>query len=642
MRIQRIQIQSWRHFEKLEIHIPAEAPLICLVGSNGTGKSQILEVIAAAAEVVGLARGFESNRGNPFDENGYIEVEFYLAKNVVPYLEEHGNHGLFGEAFSQWNRKITVTKNSTEKKIYAGDFLNKDSEDLGSHISQLIRNAASVHYLILDADRSYPRIDVNIHEIGNALGTDWENSRRDRSYTSTKSLYSEWFRFLIGTESQANNKHVAAIRAARASGEPEPEFVDKMKDYSESIKKVLPHLIFNGVNSETRQVLFDSTGVKLSFDQLSGGEREIAFLIGQIERFGLKKGFLLLDEPELHLNYDLLRQWIGYLKNTVESGQIWLATHSLEVVEVAGQDATFLIERDEATRKVSTCAPLSDRPIVSTLSRTIGSPAFSTKKLTFIFVEGEEFIGERERFRRLCSAPKDVRFLEAGNCREVVRRIEYLKGIAIETHEMIKVGGVIDQDSRPETEREALWSNRVYMLKVHEVENLLLHPPTMHHLLSSLSCDPKIYDSVLLAACDARAGSWVFDAARTNKKFETYPPPDSAVRSLVHRLAWADLSNPKSAAHAMCEAYGSLNGDQKSQLAVYLEKYIQLYKRIRESDDLWRRCEGKEVFRAITTSIGFADSEILERAIAGIWEKRPELRPAELVDLQVHIEALQN
>ena len=79
--------------------------------------------------------------------------------------------------------------------------------------------------------------------------------------------------------------------------------------------------------------MFDTTGLELSFHQLSGGEREIAFLVGQIDRFRLREGIFLIDEPELHLNADLIRAWVSYLTSTVSVGQIWLATHSLEAVE---------------------------------------------------------------------------------------------------------------------------------------------------------------------------------------------------------------------------------------------------------------------------------------------------------------------
>jgi hypothetical protein len=83
---------------------------------------------------------------------------------------------------------------------------------------------------------------------------------------------------------------------------------------------------FRGVDTRKRTVLFEVDGTSLTFDDLSGGEREIAFLLGQIERFRLRRGLLLIDEPELHLNPELLRRWLSYLRGTAESGQVWIAT----------------------------------------------------------------------------------------------------------------------------------------------------------------------------------------------------------------------------------------------------------------------------------------------------------------------------
>ena len=94
----------------------------------------------------------------------------------------------------------------------------------------------------------------------------------------------------------------------------------------------------------------------------------------------------------------------------METGQIWLATHSLEAVEAAGQRATFVLERNEETRSVNTLARLDTRPVLSALSRAVGTPAFSISQLLFVFVEGEESVGERERFRKLADAPQNVRF----------------------------------------------------------------------------------------------------------------------------------------------------------------------------------------------------------------------------------------
>jgi predicted ATPase len=460
LRIQHIKIDRWRHFESISLTLPEAAPIVCIVGGNGTGKSQILELIAACAQRIGLTPGSESPRGDPFTENASFEVVFFVAPNTIPNLDDPNAYpdGVFRQDYASWDRSLVVRSRTDQGfTILAGGIPAERAPQFAQHAIQIIRQSASVHYLSLDADRAYPKVQIAGHQLSEVYDRDWsEAANKQSSFRITRNLYDEWFRYLIGRENQDNNKHVQNIRMARNSGNPEPIFIDQFDNYKNAVRKVLPHLLFVGIDPSTRQIRFDSTGIPLTFDQLSGGEREIAFLVGQIERFGLKRGLLLVDEPELHLNYDLLRAWIGFLKNSVEEGQIWLATHSLEVVEVTGKDATFILDRDEKSRRVNSSVPLIEQPVIASLSRAIGSPAFSISNLAFVMIEGEEEIGERERFRMLCDLPAHVRFLEAGSCKEVIRRINGLRGLAAESGQNIRIGGVVDKDWRERVEQEAL------------------------------------------------------------------------------------------------------------------------------------------------------------------------------------------
>jgi predicted ATPase len=75
-------------------------------------------------------------------------------------------------------------------------------------------------------------------------------------------------------------------------------------------------------------LVFDCVGDQLKFEDLSDGEREIAFLVGQIDEFRLTRGLRPLDEPELHLNPDLFRAWLEFIVEGVSDGQVWIATHA--------------------------------------------------------------------------------------------------------------------------------------------------------------------------------------------------------------------------------------------------------------------------------------------------------------------------
>jgi len=644
LRIQHIKIDRWRHFEGVAFTLPEAAPIVCIVGGNGTGKSLILELIAACAQRVGLTPGSENPRGDPFGENATFEVSFVVGRHTIPNLDDGQAYpeGTLREDYAAWDRSLVVRSRADEgSHLVAGGVPAERSNHFAQHTVQIIKQSASVHYLSLDADRAYPKVQIGGHQLSEVYDRDWgEATNKQSSFRITRNLYDEWFRFLIGRENQENNKHIQAIRVARNAGQPEPIFTDQFEAYKNAVRKVLPHLLFVGTDSQTRQIRFDSTGIPLTFDQLSGGEREIAFLVGQIERFGLKRGLLLVDEPELHLNYDLLRAWIGFLKNSVEEGQIWLATHSLEVVEVTGQDATVILSRDDQTRRVTGAAPLSQQPVIATLSRAIGSPAFSISNLAFVMIEGEEEIGERERFRILCDIPAHVRFLEAGSCKEVIRRIESLRGLAAASDQQIRIGGVIDQDWRTKGEQEELAGQGLFVLGVHEVENFFLHPPTLTEFLTMIGGDPQQVQPVLLASADRRAGTWIFDAARTDRKFRDYPEPSKAVRELVHSLTWADFGSVETKCEEIAIVHGGLKQAEVAALTNHLVVRARIYARKREDGDLWRTCEGKEIFRSILPHLRLTDEDAGERAITAVWMRRPDLVPDELHALRTYIRSL--
>ena len=453
MRIRNIRIKRWRNFENIELQLDHDTGLVCIVGANGTGKSHLLELIATCAHKLGLSEGVEIPRGDPFSDQHEFCLQFYLAEGIGDDIDSKLQQE---SAFFKWDRTLTINSENgpeigCETTIRAGGITDtNESENFAQRVVKQLGQSNAVHFLSLDADRAYPKKKIHVSEIAQAYEIDWKGVEytKGRSYRTTTTLYDEWIKYFLAQENQSGTRLIKETRRARQHDGEDPVFKDHFLKYKEALISVLPHLVFTGVDSRWRTLLFDTTGLELSFDQLSGGEREIAFLIGQIDRFGLRQGIFLLDEPELHLNSDLIRSWVAYLTNSVQAGQIWLATHSLEAVEVAGQQATFVLERNVVSQKVDNISRLDKRPVISALSRAVGTPAFSISQLIFVFIEGEEGIGERERFRKLAGLQQDIRFMECGSCNEVLRRVDMIKSLSKEAEVEIRIGGMVDRDIR--------------------------------------------------------------------------------------------------------------------------------------------------------------------------------------------------
>ncbi|MEN2512771.1 AAA family ATPase, partial [Gordonia polyisoprenivorans] len=506
MRVSRLAIRSWRNLRDVDLNMDKAAPLVCLVGENGAGKSTVLEVLSAAAHSLGISQGVQNTRGDIFTEPHDIDITVYVPPEEIQFSESSYFTDELRDAASRWTGELhlhSVRGSATQSTVSAGVSTQADlnssaqadtrlSERLGDAVVAALRERRETQHLYLDADRAYPPAEVPLHEYGQIFSQEWRNPdvTRNSAFQPSRTLYTEWIKYFVGVDENELSKYSMALRRARDSGNPDPKFDDPFEGYAASLRQVLPHLRFAGVakgGGQPRTPIFDSAGIELAFSHLSGGEREVAFILGQIDRFRLRRGLLLIDEPELHLNPDLLRRWLAYLRDTIVSGQVWIATHSLEAVEVAGPSATFVFERNPETRLVTAPKLLSGRPVLSALSAAVGSPAFALGKLRFIYIEGDRQTRERERFYAVCGDETTNRFLEGGGCRDVLRRLSDIKTLSAESQEQLHIGGVIDRDFRTDSQADELERDySVHVLGCHEVENLFLHPEAIDALLTSM------------------------------------------------------------------------------------------------------------------------------------------------------------
>lgn len=654
MRIQNIKINHWRNFRDIEFSPQPDAPVVCIVGANGTGKSQILELIAACAHRLGLTPGYEHARGDPFaEQDASFEVTFKLNDSMFPNISKNSQSMIqFVEIFDDWDKTITIKK--TPDSIYFDNQINQSftnngniytisggikidmSEQFSFSIVMAIRNLMSIHYLSIGAERAYPQINVSQYLANELIEKDWKLENKLHSSMLAGNMYFEWIKYVIGIESQHSDNQMQILRDD-SERNLHPRIVkDVFQDYAISLKKILNHLKFNGINMKTKQMKFKSGNSIIYFDQLSSGEKEIAFIVGQIDRFGLKKGILLIDEPELHLNSDMIRSWTRFLKESVEEGQIWMATHSLEVVESAGVDAAIIIERNDESRFVDRAIPLSESPVHTTLSRALGSAAFSISNLAFVIIESEEHIGERERFRSLCNAPSHVRFIESSSCKEVIQRIDGLKAIAKISGDLIRIGGVVDQDWRSKNSLDELRKNGIFVLDVHEIENFYLEPKTLEKLGQRLSLEKGKINQYFRESVLKRAGSWIYEYARADDFCSDFPKASSKIREKVHLIKWVDFQESEEIWSEIGALHGEISEQQTADFVLILREKHKLFKKLIDDNNIWTKCEGKEIWGDLCKKIQIKRS-IAENMINHIWEVEPDLVPESLQKIRAFV-----
>lgn len=472
MRVSRIRVERWRNLRDLTIELDPDADFICLVGENGTGKSHLLDLLHFAGHHFGLIEGLTSKRQPPYvtEEPYRVEVRLTLGSEWREYLSQPP--AALGAAYDAWNGDLVFESYGDKKdpadpvpdaphgaggtssatyyawhRVLAAGLDEPDSYALGQQVVQRLREAPEVLHLYIDAERVFPPAEVQDQEVialsRQQFDAPWI---RRQAAILTQNLYIEWMRSMLAQQQRMQSEYFQRAQEAKRTGEAIPEPEDFLDDYRAALLQVLAHLEFLRLDHERRRLIYNSAGVELPYEDLSGGERELAFLVGQIARFGIRRGLFLLDEPELHLNAALLRGWLEYLRGAVETGQVWIATHVLEAAEAAGLDATLVLERSD-DRVVRSVAPLGNRPALRTLAGQLGSPAFSVGTSRFLLIEGDRPGRERERFTRVLDSPPRDRFLESGGHREVLSKLATLRSLASE-EEQLQVGGFIDRDFR--------------------------------------------------------------------------------------------------------------------------------------------------------------------------------------------------
>lgn len=662
MRVCQIRVGKWRNLRDLVIDVPDETRFVCLVGENGTGKSSVLELLTWSAHMLGLAPQASSRRPVPQIGVGEIEIEITIATERTEELRERVRVQT-GDVIDPWNGELTLIAHSwvgnvERDDIPAGVAVSPTADgggfvavlgggvppqwatNIGSHVVGALRALPELLHLYIDAERVFPSVAVQDAEIlalarQDPTLPDW---LKQQASQATQNLYLEWMRSMLGRQQRQQSDYYQRALEAQRAGTPVPLPDDPLAGYRVALEQVLPHLRFVRLDQESRHLIFDSSGTELTYEELSGGERELAFLIGQIDRFGVRDGLFLLDEPELHLNPELLRGWLDYLRSTVDTGQAWVATHSLEAAEIAGPAAALILERDE-DRLVRRAPPLATRPALTTLAAALGTPAFSIARSRFILVEGTRERRERERFATLLESDVADRFIEADGCNELIGRLGALRLLASE-EEQLRVGGIVDGDFRTESERAQLATEPgVHVLRAHEVENLFLQPALLARLLEDAGRPGDDVLEMLRRATDPDAGRWAYEKTKSELGWRE---DGRAPRSVAGSLGWTEIGpDLDGAARRIAQSIPDIGGAEVARRRLEIRQRLEAYRSVRDDAlELSTQSFGKEALPRVAADLGFQDATLVEARAAVLWRAGDVARPGAAAEIRAYLDGI--
>lgn len=281
MKILNVQLKNFKRFTDLTISgLSPSIKLVLLVGSNGCGKSSVLEAFNTWYKL--------NCFGNGSDDK-------YIYKDIV---SKSGNI----------NKDIQITFNKSGQEI-------KDKKLM--YFRTAYRNDSTFNISSFDK-----------------LGSPCNNIRIQKMISDDKTVSQNYQRLIFNTingvfSEENNTKNVEELRE---------ELIGKIKT---SMNRVFDDLILNNITNplDNGTFYFKKGSVEsFHYENLSAGEKSAFDLLLDLH---LKKLYyddsvFFIDEPETHMHTSLQGKLVEEMYNIIPDGsQLWLATHSLGVLRAA-------------------------------------------------------------------------------------------------------------------------------------------------------------------------------------------------------------------------------------------------------------------------------------------------------------------
>lgn len=201
----------------------------------------------------------------------------------------------------------------------------------------------------------------------------------------------------------------------------------------------------------------------ITVEQLSEGEKKLILVKAVLEILSDEKTLVLMDEPDAHL-HEVRKKNLYSMMGEYPNRQIVIATHSPTFIDVADQNQIKMLKLNDSGK-----AMLYEEEKLEAIRKLTGSRINAFLEKPILYCEGTETSVESILYPLLFP---NYKIVPAGGHEEVIYLTKtYNRTFGDTTHYAI---GIIDWDYKTEVQLAALKNEKIYALKVVEVENVLM------------------------------------------------------------------------------------------------------------------------------------------------------------------------
>ncbi|WPB77116.1 AAA family ATPase [Archangium violaceum] len=332
MKVRRLEMTSFRGFRELTLEF--NGPMTVMVGTNGAGKTSILDCLAVLLSQVSSGILSGTGHGRRFYESD------------IQYGQPHTLNSIeaaFGEKLVKWSLALVrkgMPRTASSNLSGLKELITQVQEENARGQYQL---PLAIYYPVNRAPEVPSRIREQ-HEFGPLSAFDQALEGGGRNFR----LFFEWFREREDLENQQSRR---------------------LQDYGyrdgqlEAVRGAIAGLVPGmwGIQVERapqRMVILkdDAPNARLEVNQLSDGEKTLLAMAGDLgrrlamanpslENPLLGEAVVMIDEIELHLHPGWQRMVVERLRKTFPNCQFILTTHSPQVLSQVPAGSVILLDR---------------------------------------------------------------------------------------------------------------------------------------------------------------------------------------------------------------------------------------------------------------------------------------------------------
>lgn len=469
MKIVYFKIENFRNIRNAESTSPPDFLVIC--GANGCGKSALLQALMTAKENAAPYGGFNADpRAVSADaDEARIRMTVKFSEMERKWYKEKQ-----GADCPELDDVIIVIEKSgraraTKKSVYTRYLL--------SWYSREFQNSPGF-FDYFDAYRFHKKKDLSTWDASSLNDSRIKRSlgaRGQEKFDHTK----EYLASLVFNDLQK-------IQSARREGrDVSPDSLKPIRDFFDGFFAPMEFLDVQIDTSPFKFIIGTPNG-QIDIDDMSAGEKEVLNTYIRFHQLAPRDAVILFDEADAHLHPDLARRYLEVLREVGRENQIWLTTHSPEMMIEAGFDSLFTILKEPPPDggnqfvQVTSTADLHE-----SLSELMGSRGLVSFNQRIVFIEGAEASADRLVYERFYPPGQyNISFVPAGDSRSVRRigeRVNDLltSGIGFQQFYSIVDGDIDRAVDDPNT-------GRLFRLPVYHVENFLLDEKAIFTVTSEL------------------------------------------------------------------------------------------------------------------------------------------------------------